>query len=258
MAKRIIAYVLMALGAVALGAYFWFTAKLEREAASKRVCRAIEVTVADSAENRFVRKQEVKDIVQENFNVKGRKLSEINCGAIETLLDTRSAIKSSEAYSTEDGVLHVSIRQRRPVARIQMEDVGFYIDETGWVFPLQRDYTSYVTMVTGDIPLKVDKYTRGKLTGEDGKWIDKLLPFVEYVAGSDFWSAQIEQVAIVPNGDALICPRTGKQRIIFGGFEDYEVKLAKLDAFYRCIVPEKGWDRYSEVNLKYKNQIICK
>ena len=107
--------------------------------------------------------------MQENFNVSGSKLQTINCGAIETLLDTRSAIRTSEAYTTEDGVLHIRIRQRRPVARIQMKDIGFYIDETGWIFPLQKDYTSYVTMVTGDIPLTVDKYTHGYLKGYDGK-----------------------------------------------------------------------------------------
>ena len=47
-----------------------------------------------------------------------------------------------------------------------------------------------------------------------------------------------------------------------GMFEDmYDeclLKFRKLLAFYRNIAPEKGWTRYSEVNLKYKGQIVCK
>ena len=84
------------------------------------------------------------------------------------------------------------------------------------------------------------------------------MPFIAYVSKDDFWSAQIEQIDIAPNGDAIICPKIGKQRIVFGNFDDYAEKLEKLDGFYECVVPEKGWNRYSEVNLKYKNQIICK
>ncbi|MCI2082460.1 MAG: hypothetical protein LKK19_05955 [Bacteroidales bacterium] len=258
MVRRILTYVLMAIATVLLGAYFYFTTKLERESAAKRICKSIEVVIADSTENRFVHKDEIINTVQETFKVRGRKLYDVNCGAIETLLNTTSAIRSSEAYVTDDGILHITVRQHRPVARIQTSGLGFYIDRTGWIFPLQDDYSSYVTIITGYIPIKVDKYTRGYLKGRDKKWMDNLLPFANFIADSNFWSAQIEQVEIAPDGNVIIFPRIGKQTIVFGGFDRYADKFGKLDAFYKAVIPEKGWNKYSEVNLKYKNQIICK
>ena len=45
---------------------------------------------------------------------------------------------------------------------------------------------------------------------------------------------------------------------VSSGILSAEQKFRKLLAFYRNIAPEKGWTRYSEVNLKYKGQIVCK
>lgn len=258
MVRNILTYTLLALATIAFGAYFWFSGKLDRSRDPQRVCDRIDVVIADSAENRFIQKKEVSDVVQNCFNVKGRRLDSIDCAAIEKQLDRTSAVRTSQAYVTDDGVLHIVVRQHRPVARIQKGDIGFYIDSRGWIFPLQEDYTSYVTIVTGSIPISVDSSTRGFLSGADKEWIDSLLPLVNYLAQHDYWNAQIEQVYIDPDGDSILCPKNGRQKIVFGGFDRCEDKFDKLLAFYEAVVPQVGEDRYSEVNLKYRNQIICK
>jgi cell division protein FtsQ len=68
----------------------------------------------------------------------------------------------------------------------------------------------------------------------------------------------IEQIYIDKNGDVILSPRIGNHKVIFGDLKDIEVKFNKLYTFYKNIAPEKGWERYSEVNLKYNNQIVCK
>ena len=49
----------------------------------------------------------------------------------------------------------------------------------------------------------------------------------------------------------------GDQKIIFGEIDDFDYKFAKLKAFYTGIVPVYGWERYSAVNLKFSDQIVC-
>ena len=36
-----------------------------------------------------------------------------------------------------------------------------------------------------------------------------------------------------------------------------EIKIKKMMTFYDKIIPKHGWEKYSEINLEYQNQIIC-
>jgi len=49
-----------------------------------------------------------------------------------------------------------------------------------------------------------------------------------------------------------------KQLILFGPMDEIEEKFKKLKLFYKEVLPKKGWNTYSSINLKYKNQIVCK
>ena len=49
-----------------------------------------------------------------------------------------------------------------------------------------------------------------------------------------------------------------KQKIYFGNTDNMEIKFKKLELFYKNILPTKGWNYYESVNLKFKNQIVCK
>jgi cell division protein FtsQ len=44
---------------------------------------------------------------------------------------------------------------------------------------------------------------------------------------------------------------------VFGTGDDIEIKFEKLMLFYKEGLSRVGWDKYSTINLKYKNQIVC-
>ena len=73
-----------------------------------------------------------------------------------------------------------------------------------------------------------------------------------------FWSAQIDQIYVDNNDDIDLIPRVGNQQIHLGSTEDYEAKFRNLEAFYDKVLPEVGWNKYSVINLEYKDQIVCK
>jgi cell division protein FtsQ len=52
-------------------------------------------------------------------------------------------------------------------------------------------------------------------------------------------------------------PTMGRTYIDFGLPIHIETKFKKLALFYKKIIPNKGWDTYSWIHLKYKNQVIC-
>lgn len=242
-----------------LGGYFFFGTLLEKKGRAKETCRVIKVTLLDSTRNKFVTSDEVIGIV-EGFmgEIVGRKSRQIDLYNMELLLNKRSAIKESQVCLTREGKLDIRITQRKPVLRIQTENGGFYVDETEYIFPLVEKFTSYVPIVSGNIPILINAEHRGKALEDEKRWMPQILKMGNYLENNQFWNSQIEQIYIDTTGDVWLFPRIGSHKIVFGDLNDIEEKFDKLYAFYKNILPTEGWEKYSSVNLKYKNQIICK
>jgi cell division protein FtsQ len=63
---------------------------------------------------------------------------------------------------------------------------------------------------------------------------------------------------IKDNLDLELQPQVTKQIVEFGKAEEVEKKFRKLMAFYKNILPYKGWNTYERVSLKFNDQIVCK
>lgn len=243
----------------AIGAYFYFAQMLYSKNMPSQICRKVNVVLLDSLQNRFVSKSEVMDIMNGYMgdNV-GKNIAEVDLNIIEKLLNSRSAIKESQASITRAGELRINITQRKPVLRIQTADRGFYVDESQYIFPLVPTFTSYVPVVSGHIPFTLNEGHRGKALEDTGNWMEKIMLLGSFLENDPFWNAQIEQIYVDSNGDIILSPRVGNHKIIFGDLKDIGNKFNKLYTFYKNIVPAEGWNKYSSVNLKYENQIVCK
>ena len=81
---------------------------------------------------------------------------------------------------------------------------------------------------------------------------------VDYINDDSFWSAQIDQIFVDKDDKIDLIPRVGNHVIHLGTAENYEGKLRNLKAFYDKVLPEIGWNKYSKINLEFKDQIVCK
>jgi cell division protein FtsQ len=53
-------------------------------------------------------------------------------------------------------------------------------------------------------------------------------------------------------------PAVGNQKILFGKATDIAEKFEKLKIFYNeGLNKTDNWNKYSTINLKYKNQVVC-
>ena len=84
-----------------------------------------------------------------------------------------------------------------------------------------------------------------------------LFSLARFIDEHAFWKAQIMQIHGEENGDLILIPRVGYQQIVFGKAVNIEAKFSKLKLFYEKGISEKGWNNYSQINLKFKNQIVC-
>ncbi len=256
--KRILAIIGLCLAFGAAVAYFVFAAWLDHQHAHKQVCQRIEVVITDSLDYGFIQKKDVLGrLLSLPEPVIGQSVGAIDLHQIEQMLEQQGAIHVANASVNRSGILTVSISQRNPIVRIMTGQGSFYVDQSNFFFPWSNQFTAYVPVVSGHIPLHLEKDFRGKVSGQDAEWTNQLLELVHYISQRPFWRSQIQQIHVEENGELLLFTRVGDQLIRFGTMENLDTKFRKLSTFYDQIVPVEGWNQYAEVDLRFRNQIVC-
>ncbi|MBA3972491.1 MAG: hypothetical protein H0X46_10205, partial [Bacteroidetes bacterium] len=88
--------------------------------------------------------------------------------------------------------------------------------------------------------------------------LDEIYAMANYINADKFWSAQIQQIYINKDRDMELVPLAGDHKIVFGDTTFMDTKFKKLLTFYQQGLNTTGWwDKYSIINLKFKNQIVC-
>ena len=171
-------------------------------------CTGLNVVIADSSMNRFVSKADVKKFLDKEYGeYVGMPLDSIDLAKVEKIIDGRSAVNKSEAYTTRDGMLNVKVTQRTPVVRFQKSDGGFYADAEGFLFPLQSSYASRVQVIDGEIPLKANSGYKGEITDEKERaWLEKVIDLVNYMENSRTWKDKIVQITVCDEGELIMVP----------------------------------------------------
>ena len=124
-----------------------------------------------------------------------------------------------------------------------MSGEGYYVDEDGKIMPLSRKYTSRVVVATGNISRKFA--------------CNGLYSFIMTLRNDEFWDALVEQIVVEKGNEVVLIPKVGNFRIVLGTLDDMNEKLENLRLFLREGIVLKGWNVYKEINLKFKNQIVC-
>lgn len=227
---------------------------------SSFICEKIEISITDSLENSFVSVPYIKKIIDKEYGTYvGQPLDSLDLERLEKIIDSRSAVRKSQAYTTKDGVLHVEVTQRSPVVRFQKRDGGFYADAEGFIFPLQSSYTSHVQIIDGNIPLAANSGYKGMISNPAEKeWFERMMKLVNYINDSKIWRDKIVQIHVADNGEIALIPREGDEVFIFGKSENIEEKFDKMARYYKVIIPEKGSEAYERVDLRYRGQIVCR
>ena len=224
-------------------------------------CKGVSITVTDSAMNRFISAREIKKFLDEELEggYLGIQIDSIDLGRIEEILDSKGAILKSQAYTTKDSLLNVRVTQKMPVVRFQKGTKGFYAVEDCSLFPLQSTYTSHVIVVDGYIPLKIEHGYLGKPDTEQGcKWLQDIVGLVKYIENSKTWKDKIVQITVLEDSDLMLIPREGQERFLFGQICDIEEKFDKMGLYYKSIQHKKGEYAYKTVDLRFKDQIVCR
>ena len=228
-------------------------------------CTNVEVNIDNADENEFVSKADILQMALENRDkLEGQTLQTIDVNKLEKIFNTHPAVANAEVFENIAGDLTINITQKRPIARI-ITALGesYYIDSKGKLMLWSHSYTARVPVITGEIYESFAKNNLLDLSSNDIN--DSLLKknklfglyaLVKYIDSDEFWKAQIQQISV--GEDIELIPLMGNHRIIFGDVQEIDAKFKKLMIFYTHGLSKVGWNAYSEINLKFKNNVVCK
>ena len=230
--------------ATLLFCYIVFVSFFFREIRQDSICQDLQVVVKDSLDKHFVSESDLVSILKNaGLDPIKRPMADVNTDRIETELLKNEMIAQVEAYKTPSGIIKLEVMQKMPILRIMGVRGSYYVDNLGTTMPISRRYAAHVPIVSG--------YVEKELAVTD------LYKFALFLQENEFWNDQIEQIYVYPDNDIELIPRVGNHRIMLGTLDEFEEKLANLKLFYEQAIPKVGWEKYSMINLKYKNQIVC-
>ncbi len=245
-------------GAAALVAVLGF---VEYKAA-RTPLTAIKVDISGAPGMRFVDEEAVRNMVLEGTGLIGTPVGEVDITGIEDRLRANGSVGRADAYRTMDGVLHVRVEQREPIARVINEDgSGFYITKDGHTMPLSTVHTARVLVFTGPLHEPFAQGVTDIRALDDSTaaatHLEAMWNIARTISADRVWNALFDQAAFDPAQGFELVPRVGAHRVRIGSGEQLGPKLAKLRSFYDQGITQTDWRRYSIIDLRFGDQVVC-
>lgn len=188
-------------------------------------------------------------------NIKGQSKTAFNLLQMEELLEDNVWIKDAQLYFDNKSVLHISVEEREPIARVfTAGGRSFYMDETGHILPLSEKAIAKVPVFTGFPDKKM-------VTKEDSMLLNDVSATAKYIATDSFWSSQVAQLDIVINcgpgcWEFEMVPVIGRHVVKLGNGTDIQQKLKRLFVFYQQVLANTGMDHYKTIDIRFAGQVI--
>jgi cell division protein FtsQ len=223
---------------------------------SKTTCKEIDIKINYGGREQLITPELIKSKLRPDTLI-GKKLNEGDLIKIEKKINSIALLSKADAYTSLTGNLHIHAKQCQPIVRVfTSSNKSYYFDQYGDVIPVSTNYPSRVLVANGNIRFTYAD-TLNVLELKDRSLLKDLFILSEYIYNDRFLKAQIDQIYVNSQKEFELVPKVGKHIIVFGGIDKMEDKFKRLMQFYLEGLNKTGWNKYSKVNLKFDNQVVC-
>lgn len=228
---------------VLAGLLVWGIYWARGKAADER-CRLVTVVIDNADSTRFVTPEGVtQELSKLGFKVVGKPMWQIDADRIEQALLRSDYLEKAEVVKAPDGVLLIRASQLVPVLRVFDGDQSYYVNRAGKRMAATASYHADVPVVQGHF---TDKYPA-----------TRLLPLVQYVEGDSLLRSLVTMYTMRDSNNIFITPAISGHVVNIGDCANFEAKFKKLKLFYRKVMPEKGWENYDTISVKWDHQVVA-
>jgi cell division protein FtsQ len=229
-------------------------------------CSEVEIIVKDSLENYFVRTSDIDKIIRnKGFNLRNQIIDSINIDKLEATIRNHPSVKTAEVYKTISGKITIEITQRKPIVRVvNYNGESYYIDEDARIMPLSKNYTAHVLVVSGNINEPYARFKNSYILDFESvdelnrsTILDDIYLLATHIRSEKLWKTLFEQAFVNENSEFELIPKVGAYYIVLGKIDLLETKLENLKLLYTRGLNKKGWNKYKQINLKYRGQVVC-
>jgi len=181
-----------------------------------------------------------KLLIQNKDSVTSIGKDKVVLNEMEHRLLSNPMVRDAQVFVTVEGKLGVRIAQRNPIARVAGSP-HYYLDEEGQKMPLSTVHTARVPLVTGTSRTQFSELTPLLLKIREDVLMNKLVIGLHKRA----------------DGDVELRLRTYDFKVLFGSTDAIEKKFQNFKAFYQKTKQDNTLEGYSEVNLKFGNQVVA-
>lgn len=179
---------------------------------------------------------------------------DVDAGRVERALEEDPFVKNAEVALMANCRVIIEVEQRKPVLRvIDKQGSQYYLDKTGKRIPLSEHFAARTLVATGNIPPYTPEFLKKKKHAMKG-----LFELTRFILSDDLWEALFEQIYVNNRGEFVLVPKVGDQVVLFGKYENVEGKFYRLRVFYEEGMSYEGWQKYKTIDLRYRNQVVCK
>lgn len=222
------------------------------EKKDEKVCADIKINIHGANNHVFVEKTDVVKVLKNAGAVKGAATVSVNLGKVEMSLQKNPWIKDAQLFFDNRQVLHVSIEEREPLARVfTLQGSSFYIDSSCKRLPLSDKMSARVPMFTS---FPSDK---NKLSHPDSLVLFDIKAIAQFIQQDSMLFSQVAQVDITPQRTYEIIPVVGNQLIKIGNAENLDEKFSKLKMFYKQVWSKVGFEKYETIDVQYTGQVVA-
>lgn len=188
---------------------------------------------------------QVSSLVSNNIpDITSRMLRDVDLRAVEKAVATSPYLCNCKAGISTGGAVVVFATQRRPIVRICSQGDEYYLDDEGHRLPISNVGDCDVVVASGHISAKGD--------GLKEVWF-----LSDYLDSHSDLSPLFDQIYRDSKGDLYLTPKLGNHVVQVGDTGNLDDKFHNLMAFYTRGLPQAGWEKYSQVSVKYKGQVVC-
>lgn len=188
--------------------------------------------------------------------IKGQPKSDFDLRKMEQLLEDNVWVKDAQLYFDNRDVLHVSVKEREPVARVfTTAGKSYYLDNDGKFMQLSDKLSARLPVFTGFPDKKL-------LSAPDSLLLRDVLNTATFINGHPFWTSQVAQVDIDQTAGAssrqmIMIPVVGNQSIRLGDGKDIEKKFNRLFVFYKEVLSKTGFEKYKSIDVSFAGQVVA-
>jgi cell division protein FtsQ len=228
----------------------------------KNICNDYRISIKGMQNNfsstccAFVEEKDIVKLVTSatGGQIKNEPLTGFNLRQLEDFLEKNVWIMDAELWFDNKDVLHISVTEREPAARIiTTEGNSFYIDKTGKRMPLSGKLSARVPVFTNFPGKKA-------LSSKDSLLLNDVRNIARYISSKPFWISQVAQIDILHScghdcWEFEMIPVVGDHLVKLGNGSHIERKFDRLFTFYQQVLSKTGFDKYSMIDVQYTGQV---